>query len=72
MRIAGAGGIGVVATWFLPTTLEDGLALALAATIGYTSILSLPLRRREAKDKLEEVASSYGQARASRCHVPRA
>ena len=56
---AGAGGFGVVATWFLPSTLEDFLALALAGAVGYVSILNLPLRRREAKDKLEAVAGDY-------------
>ena len=55
----------MIATWFLPTTLEDALALALAASVGYASILSLPLRRREAKDKLEAVASDYGQVRGA-------
>lgn len=59
--LAGAGGLGVVATWFLPTTLEDLLALALAASVGYASILNLPLRRREAKDRLDAVAEDYSQ-----------
>ena len=66
---AGAGGLGVVATWFLPSTLEDLLALALAGAVGYASILNLPLRRREAKDKLEEIAGAYAKVRAAGCSL---
>ena len=57
----GAGGLGVIATWFLPNTLEDFLALALAGAVGYASILNLPLRRREAKDRLEAVSGEFAQ-----------
>ena len=63
LACAGAGGLGVVATWFLPNSLEDLLALALAGAVGYASILNLPLRRREAKDRLEAVSSKFTQVR---------
>jgi small GTP-binding protein len=55
---AGAGAMGLVLTSVLPTTLEDLLALALAGAVGYASVLSLPLRRTEAKRKLEEAAQA--------------
>ena len=58
---AGAGAFGVVLTTVLPTTLEDLLALALAGAIGYASVLSLPLRRAEAKRKLEQAAQKTAQ-----------
>eukprot|EP00887_Chlorella_sp_A99_P006611 scaffold3.g6611.t1 len=57
----GAGLFGLVLTWVLPTTLEDLLALGLAAMVGYMSVLSLPLRRGEAKRKLEALAASYAE-----------
>ena len=63
LALAGAGGLGVVATWFLPSTLEDFLALALAGAVGYASILNLPLRRREAKDRLDAVSAKFIQVR---------
>ncbi len=53
----------MVATWFLPNSLEDLLALALAGAVGYASILNLPLRRREAKDRLEAVSTKFTQVR---------
>jgi small GTP-binding protein len=63
---AGAAGIGVVLTTVLPSTLEDLLALALAGAVGYASLLNLPLRRAEAKRKVEaaaaEVASQIATA----------
>lgn len=55
---AGAGAMGLLLTSVLPTTLEDLLALALAGAVGYASVLSLPLRRAEAKRKLEEAAQA--------------
>lgn len=55
----------MVATWFLPNSLEDLLALALAGAVGYASILNLPLRRREAKDRLEAVSTKFTKVHSS-------
>ena len=55
--------VGVVATWILPSTLEDILAIVLAGLAGYVALLNLPLRRAEAKGKLERVASNFIQVR---------
>ena len=63
---AGAGVIGIVATWILPSTLEDILAIVLAGLAGYVALLNLPLRRADAKAKLEKVANNFIQVR----HVP--
>jgi hypothetical protein len=48
-----AGGLALVLTYVLPTTLEDLLALGLSAAVGYTSLLNIPVRRMEAKKKIE-------------------
>jgi hypothetical protein len=68
----GAAGLGFVLTWFLPTTQEDLLALAIAGLVGYVSVLNLPLRRMEAKSKLERVANGFvkvrSQVQASHAH----
>jgi hypothetical protein len=58
-----AGAVGVVLTSVLPSTLEDLLALAFAAALGYASLLNLPLRRAEAKRKLEAIGSKYVEVR---------
>lgn len=58
---AGAGAFGVFLTAILPTTVEDLLALSLASMVGYVSILNLPMRRAEAKRKLEAVANTFAQ-----------
>jgi len=58
---AGAGAFGVLLTAILPTTVEDLLALCLAAMVGYVSILNLPMRRAEAKRKLEAVTAQFAQ-----------
>ena len=58
---AGAGAFGVLMTAVLPTTVEDLLALSLAAMVGYVSILNLPMRRAEAKRKLEHVTNTFAQ-----------
>ncbi|CAL8469427.1 g8968 [Coccomyxa elongata] len=55
----GAGAVGVVLTWILPNTLEDVLAIVLAGLAGYVALLNLPLRRSEAKTKLERVANNF-------------
>eukprot|EP00890_Picochlorum_soloecismus_P001079 jgi/Picsp_1/1972/NSC_05438-R1_protein len=47
-----AGGLALVLTYILPTTLEDLLALGLSAAVGYTSLLNIPVRRMEAKKKI--------------------
>ena len=53
----------MVATWILPSTLEDLLAIGLAGLAGYVALLNLPLRRAEAKSKLERVANNFIQVR---------
>ncbi|KAI3436182.1 hypothetical protein D9Q98_002237 [Chlorella vulgaris] len=58
---AGAGAFGVLLTTVLPTTVEDLLALALASMVGYVSILNLPMRRAEAKRKLEQATTTFAQ-----------
>ena len=63
---AGAAGFGVLLTAILPTTVEDLLALCLAAMVGYVSILNLPMRRAEAKRKLEHTTTAFAQVRAPR------
>ncbi len=50
-----------MATWILPSTLEDLLAIGLAGLAGYVALLNLPLRRAEAKSKLERVANNFLQ-----------
>lgn len=49
-----AGGLALVLTYILPTTLEDLLALGLSAAVGYTSLLNIPVRRMEAKKKIKD------------------
>ena len=61
---AGAGALGLGLTAVLPNVLEDALALALAAAVGYLALLNLPLRRAEAKAKVERVAGNFAKARA--------
>ncbi|KAL4458908.1 hypothetical protein ABPG75_013773 [Micractinium tetrahymenae] len=58
---AGAGAFGVLLTAVLPTTVEDLLALSLAAMVGYVSILNLPMRRAEAKRKLETLTNTFAE-----------
>ncbi len=59
----GALGLGWLSTWFLSGTLEDLLALGLAAAVAYVSVVNLPLKRREAKDRLHELCSDFVQVR---------
>lgn len=65
--VTGAGLVGVVLTWVLPTTLEDALAIVLAGLAGYVALLNLPLRRAEAKAKVERVANNFIQVPL---HIP--
>ena len=65
---AGSGTVGVLLTTVLPNTLEDVLALGLAGLAGYVALLNLPLRRAEAKAKLEKVAANF--IRVRRCLAP--
>jgi hypothetical protein len=67
---AGATFLGVGLTVVLPSTLEDVLAVALALLVGYVALLNLPLRRAEAKSKLEKVASNFIKARTSTVSAP--
>ena len=55
----GALGLGWLSTWFLAGTLEDLLALGLAAAVAYVSVVNLPLKRREAKDRLRQLCSAF-------------
>ena len=48
-------------TAVLPNLLEDALAVALAAAVGYLALLNLPLRRAEAKGKVERVAANFAK-----------
>ncbi|KAK9834814.1 hypothetical protein WJX81_000733 [Elliptochloris bilobata] len=57
----GAGALGLVLTAVLPNILEDALAVALAAAVGYLALLNLPLRRAEAKGKVERVAANFAK-----------
>ncbi len=61
--------VGVGLTMVLPNTLEDVLAITLAGLAVYVALLNLPLRRAEAKAKLEKVAGNFIQACASFAHV---
>lgn len=61
LLFAGAGALGLVLTAVLPNILEDALALALAAAVGYLALLNLPLRRAEAKGKVERVAANFAK-----------
>ena len=63
----GAGGIGVISTFFLPTTLEDLLAIAVGGAVGYAALLNLPLKRNDAKEKLTRVATNFAEAS---CYIP--
>jgi hypothetical protein len=64
---AAAVAFGLVATAVLPTALEDLMALALAAGAAYVAVLGLPLRRAEAKRKLEALASAFAEVGAAGC-----
>ena len=44
---------------FLDNLAEDVLAFSLTAAVGYVSVLSLPLKRAEAKGKVRDVAESF-------------
>ena len=68
----GAGAFGVLLTAVLPTTVEDLLAMSLAAMVGYVSILNLPMRRAEAKRKLDATTNAFAQARRLLAWRPRA
>ena len=51
----------MVLTWVLPTTLEDLLAASLAGLAGYIALLNLPLKRADAKAKLQRTADGFLQ-----------
>ena len=51
----------MVLTWVLPTGLEDVLAASLAGLAGYVALLNLPLKRGEAKAKLQKAAEAFLQ-----------
>ena len=59
--LAGAAGLGVVSTFFLPNTLEDLLAVAVGGAVGYAALLNLPLKRGDAKEKLTRVATNFAE-----------
>lgn len=56
---AGAGAVGLLLTSILPSTTEDLLALGLGAAVSYASLLNFPLRRAEAKKKIEARSSVF-------------
>ena len=56
--------MGITATFFLPTTLEDFLAVAVGGVVGYAALLNLPLKRGDAKEKIERVATNFAEVRA--------
>ncbi len=51
----------MVATWILPSTLEDLPAIGLAGLAGYVALQNLPLRRAEAQSKLQKDANNFIQ-----------
>ena len=55
----GAAAFGVLMTSILPTTVEDLLALGISGAVAYVSVLNLPLRRAEAKRKLEATTGAF-------------
>ena len=59
----------MVLTWVLPTGLEDVLAASLAGLAGYVALLNLPLKRGEAKAKLQKAAEAFLQVCAVVCAV---
>ena len=61
--IVGAAGLGVFSTFILPTTLEDFLGLGIGGVVGYAALLNLPLRRNDAKEKLQRVATNFAEVR---------
>ena len=50
-----------MSTFFLPTTLEDLLAVAVGGAVGYAALLNLPLKRGDAKEKLARVATNFAE-----------
>ena len=61
LQLAGATGLGVLSTFFLPNTLEDLLAVAVGGAVGYAALLNLPLKRNDAKEKLTRVANNFAE-----------
>lgn len=51
--------VAVFLSGFLDNWAEDILAFSLTAAVGYVSVLSLPLKRAEAKKKARTVAESF-------------
>ena len=58
---AGAGVLGIISTFVLPNTLEDLFALAIGGLVGYAALLNLPLRRNDAKEKLQRAATDFAE-----------
>lgn len=50
-------------TFVLPNTLEDLFALAIGGLVGYSALLNLPLRRADAKEKLQRAATQFIEVR---------
>lgn len=50
----GALGVSYLLTTFLPTTLEDLLALAFGGVVAYLSVLTLPVRLQGVKQQIAE------------------
>ena len=51
--------VAIFLSGFLDNLAEDILAFSLTAAVGYVSVLSLPLKRAEAKGKVRNVAESF-------------
>ena len=51
--------VAVFLSGFLDSLAEDVLAFSLTAAVGYVSVLSLPLKRAEAKGKVKAAAEAY-------------
>jgi hypothetical protein len=51
--------VAIFLSGFLDNLAEDILAFSLTAAVGYVSVLSLPLKRAEAKGKVRAVAESF-------------
>ncbi|GIL45252.1 hypothetical protein Vafri_2543 [Volvox africanus] len=56
---AGAPLFGLFAMQLIPNTLEDILLAGLSGAISYVSLLNLPLRRSDLKDKISRVARNF-------------
>lgn len=59
--LAGAQGIGLLATSLMGNTLEDILALTVAGMASYVAVLNLPLKRSDIKAKVAQRANNFAE-----------